>query len=96
MAETENTMTKERALELWSSNRPEKLLFTSYYKYSFTFAGETHLLKFSGSLGGDSNDIYRMSIGPEMETPANPKEEFRSFTITNKLTGETFEYWEPW
>lgn len=42
------------------------LVFTSYYKYSFEFGGQSEDGTFvSCSIGGDANDIYRFQVTPD-------------------------------
>jgi hypothetical protein len=42
------------------------MTFTSYYKYSFSFAGQSEDGTFvSCSFGGDSDEIYRFEVTPD-------------------------------
>ena len=44
--------------------------FSSYYKYSFTFSGSRDGVTIALSLGGDHNDIYKLSVDADNETDA--------------------------
>lgn len=70
--------------------------FYSYYKYSFTFIGEYVLdngetLSISASMGGNSEDIYRLEVVSGVLLPLN-KEDFKYISVTNKTTGEKETY----
>jgi len=44
-----------------------KMRFTGYYKYTFYFTWEYKNYIFRISIGGDSDDIYRLSVERETE-----------------------------
>jgi hypothetical protein len=39
-----------------------KVVFTSYYKYSFSFRGEFNVKSIYVSVGGNTDDIYRFDV----------------------------------
>lgn len=58
-------MTKEEFIEKYGS---VKVKFSSYYKFSFVFAGMVDADKMVVvSVGGNSDDIYRMEVGAGVE-----------------------------
>jgi hypothetical protein len=44
-----------------------KVVFTSYYKYSFSFRGEFNGKSIYVSVGGNADDIYRIDIDADKE-----------------------------
>ena len=54
-----NMLTQEEVLELYGHI---ELRFDHYYKYSFQYLYEDDEVTISGSLGGDSDDIYKTRI----------------------------------
>ena len=44
-----------------------KVVFSSYFKYSFSFKGELEDEQIYVSIGGNSGDIYRVSISANQE-----------------------------
>jgi hypothetical protein len=44
-----------------------KVVFTSYYKYSFSFRGEFNGKSIYVSVGGNADDIYRFDIDANKE-----------------------------
>jgi len=44
-----------------------KVVFTSYYKYSFSFRGEFNGKSIYVSVGGNAEDIYRFNVDAEVE-----------------------------
>jgi hypothetical protein len=53
---------KEQLQKILDKNPEAIAKFASYYKYSFSFTCE----EIHFSIGGDSGDIYRLSVNPEM------------------------------
>lgn len=52
--------------EFIDANKDTTVYFVSYYKYSFTYQGETSEgQSFTIQLGGDPDDIYTMSLSGE-------------------------------
>lgn len=90
-------MTEEETKVFYESNREGlEMRFSYYWKYCFTYKGENNNMRINASYGGDSSDIYRYEVTSEPiklpEKFEDLKGEFRDFTITDKYTGETFEY----
>ena len=48
--------------ELLSQYGDAELKFSSYYKYSFTFTGQMVDIKINATIGGSSDDIYRLDV----------------------------------
>ena len=44
-----------------------KVVFTSYYKYSFSFRGEFNGKQIYANVGGNADDIYRFEVNAEKE-----------------------------
>ena len=63
----------------------EKVKFSSYYKYSFTFKNEKGL---SISVGGDSDDIYRFDVDADKEYLVSALE-----PMSASLNDESLGYW---
>lgn len=40
----------------------QEVVFSHYFKYVFNFSGETDKIKFMLSIGGDSDEIYRLEV----------------------------------
>lgn len=58
--DTLNIDGKEDFLKIYGD---EKVTFSSYYKYTFTYRGETDLgVTLIVSTGGSSEDIYKMNV----------------------------------
>jgi hypothetical protein len=58
-------MTKEQIYEKYGN---VKLKFSSYYKYSFGFAGITEDgERVYASIGGDSDEVYRLDVDADTE-----------------------------
>ena len=56
-------MTKQEFLDKYGN---VLVRFSTYYKYSFTFAGETDNLTVTVSYGGSSDDIYRYDVSADV------------------------------
>lgn len=70
-----------------------EMKFTSYYKYSFAFAGETENgERVSATVGGDSDDIYKRSIDTNK---VKLKDLYPSFIAVRK-DNETIASWDNW
>ena len=54
-------MTKEEFFERYQD---ALVRFDDYYKYTFTFAGVGSNIRFH--IGGDADEIYRLSVTPEI------------------------------
>ena len=48
-----------------------KVVFTSYYKYSFSFRGEFNGKSIYVSVGGSADDIYRFDVDAGKEYAVN-------------------------
>ena len=48
--------------ELLSQYGDIELKFSSYFKYSFTFTGQIGDIRIEATIGGSSDDIYRLDI----------------------------------
>lgn len=57
-------LNEKEFLELYGE---AKVVFTSYYKYSFSFRGEFNGKSIYVSVGGSSDDIYRFDVDAEKE-----------------------------
>ena len=59
-------MTTDEARALYESISPRlRLVFRSYYKYSFSFCGEVDGITVGMSKGGSSDAIYKMEVDTE-------------------------------
>lgn len=56
MKEGERKMTYSEFIQKYGD---EEVVFSSYYKYAFSFAGKNNLIV---HVGGNQNDIYRMTV----------------------------------
>lgn len=90
-------MDKEQAAALYEK-LPLKIRFTSYFKYSFSFAGENEVLTANLSFGGSADDIYRAGVdNDEFEAPKTFEELLVTYNwikLTDKKTGELFELYD--
>jgi hypothetical protein len=92
------TMKQMTLLEQVLDIKP-KVIFNSYFKYSFTLIGKTTLsngdeISITASMGGSADDIYRLSISANSEEIL-AKEHFNSITVKNVNTGEE-ESWNDY
>lgn len=85
-------MTKEQILEKYGN---VKLTFKHYYKYTFTFSGVADDgAIISTHIGGDSGDIYKMSVSAENEeTLINLYAECATVTLNGQEVGSYDERW---
>ena len=67
--------------------------FSSYYKFSFSFVGETkngeHV---SASVGGDSSDIYKITV----DTEKVKLDDLYPSSIEVTKDGKTIASWNDW
>lgn len=77
--------------ELVKKNIP--LTFSSYFKYSFSFYGKFGEYEISASLGGSSEDIYKLEITP-ITTMVLNKDNFNYISVKNTQTGEVTNWSE--
>ena len=54
-----SNLTKKEFLDVYGEAR---VVFTSYYKYSFSFRGELNGKSIYVSVGGNADDIYRFDV----------------------------------
>lgn len=54
-----SNLTEKEFLEVYGE---AKVVFTSYYKYSFSFRGELNGKSIYVSIGGNADDIYRFNV----------------------------------
>ena len=54
-----SNLTKKEFLDVYGEAR---VVFTSYYKYSFSFRGEFNGKSIYVSVGGNADDIYRFDV----------------------------------
>ena len=85
-------MNKEQILEKYGN---VKLKFNSYWKYTFTFVGVADDgAQVSTSIGGDSDDIYRMDVCADCEeTLIGLDAECATVTLYGKQVGSYDERW---
>ncbi len=88
-------MKKEQAQEFYDEYAEDlKLTFSSYYKYEFTFTGEIEDMRVVVSMGGDSDDIYRLSVDTNYfkapRTFGELVDQYRFVQIINTKTGEDY------
>lgn len=76
-------MTLDEAIEKYG-NVP--LYFYGYYKYCFSFEGETDEVSILAEYGGYADDIYRYDVSPK--APEFLDGSYRVIRITDKNTGE--------
>ena len=71
-----------------------KLKFNGYYKYSFSFTGKTEDgEEIYVSIGGNSDDIYRLDISAEKEETINSL--YLNYIIVLK-DGKEIVHWSDW
>ena len=75
-------ITKAQALERFGEAR---VRFSSYYKYEFCYSGECDGKPFSLSIGGDHNDIYKLSVD---------QSELTATDLINEWFGDQIMLWE--
>ena len=72
-----------------------KLKFSSYYKYSFSFVGETaDGLNFYVSVGGSADDIYRFDVSADkVETLKSLDPNYISVKKNGEVIHEVYNSW---
>src|SRR5690348_10108558 len=88
------TMSEEEACQLYEAHASGLLLrFESYYKYAFTFRGNTGPLEVLVTFGGDSEAIYRREVRAEpFAAPPTLRElqdRYQGLSIAERATGHT-------
>lgn len=88
-------MTKEEVVKKYGN---VKLLFSSYYKYSFTFEGiAPDGVEISAGFGGCPGEIYRTAVSRDKEIPLSDPTEWEWEWVTIEKEGkEIFKYYSPW
>lgn len=88
---------KADAEQLWNKARESglKVKFSSYYKYSFAFAGETEDCRIALHFGMNSDDVYRYDVNADKkielpETLDGFKEEYHMVFIQRKSDGAIY------
>lgn len=81
-------MTKEEFIEKYGA---VKVKFSSYYKFSFTFAGildNGYMIMVS--VGGNSDDIYRMEVIADFEETVESLDPYTGGVLNNGIEVEGF------
>lgn len=71
-----------------------KVVFSYYYKYSFSFKGEFEGNKIYINVGGDHNDIYRFDVKPNKEYLV--KDLYINSASVEKDDVTIYEYIQSW
>ena len=89
-------MTKLEAETLYNEEAKQlKVVFVGYYKYLFTFRGETERMGATFTFGGDADSIYKHKV--DTLPKAAPcsfrsiEDDYMGVSITDKATGSSFE-----
>ena len=98
---TENklpNLSEEEAKELFEKESDDlKIAFSSYYKYNFSFSGETENFTICCATGCQgSDDIYKYSVDTTPikvpKTIEELKEDYKYVYIIEKSTGRKYTY----
>lgn len=90
-------MLEEKAKELYEQNTEGlELNFTHYYQYMFSFNAENDNLSIDTVFGGEADNVMRYELTNEpLPAPKTFEEllsQYNSVTITDKKTGDKFEW----
>jgi len=84
-------LNKKEFLEMYGE---AKVVFTSYYKYSFSFRGEFNGKSMYVSVGGNADDIYRFDVTAGKEYAI--KELGMSYAEVNEGETTIAEFTDGW
>jgi len=96
MIATTGDLTEVEAKTLYDANAAGlQLRFTEYYKYTFTYTGDTPRMRVRAEYSGREN-IYRYTVTPApLAAPATLEalqDEYTNVTITDVESGKSYEW----